>query len=79
MGVLGALGEVHVSLEDNQLAPIAVTGATHTDGTTAELRCLSTEGGKFADVTMARLITTRVGSVDETDSWAGRRWTPGPR
>ena len=64
MGVLGALGEVHVSLEDHQLAPIAVTGATHTDGTTVELNCDSTAGGQFATVSEARLVSTRVGAVD---------------
>jgi hypothetical protein len=58
------LGEVSVSLANEQHSPIAITGATHTDGTTAELRCLSTEGADFADVTIARLISTRVGSLN---------------
>jgi hypothetical protein len=58
------LGAVHVSLGASELAPIAVTGATHTDGTTAELRCLSTDGGDFGLVTVARLISTRVGAVN---------------
>jgi hypothetical protein len=58
------LGEVHVSLADGEMAPIAITGATHTDGTTAELRCLSTDGGSFADVTVARMVSTRVGAVE---------------
>jgi hypothetical protein len=57
------LGEVVVSLEDNQKAGISVVGATHTDGATIELNCDSTSGGQFAVVTEARLISTRVGSV----------------
>ena len=58
------LGEVVVSLEDNQKAGIAIAGATHTDGTTVELNCDSTAGGQFATVTEPRLISTRVGKVD---------------
>ncbi|RKQ91897.1 hypothetical protein C8N24_1731 [Solirubrobacter pauli] len=58
------LGEVVVSLADNQKAAISVVGATHTDGTTVELNCDSTAGGQFATVTEPRLITTQVGKVD---------------
>ncbi|MBE2318619.1 collagen-like protein [Solirubrobacter sp. CPCC 204708] len=58
------LGEVVVSLADNQKAAISVVGATHTDGATIELNCDSTDGGQFATVTEPRLITTRVGKVD---------------
>lgn len=58
------LGEVVVSLADNQKATISVVGATHTDGTTVELNCDSTAGGQFATVTEPRLITTQVGKVD---------------
>ena len=45
------LGEVTVSLEDDEQAAVAIVGATHTDGTTVELNCDSTAGGQFATVT----------------------------
>jgi hypothetical protein len=57
------LGEVVVSLEDNQKAGVSIVGAAHTDGTTVELNCDSTSGGQFATLTEPRLISTRVGSV----------------
>ena len=58
------LGEVVVTLADNEKAAISVVGATHTDGTTVELNCDSTDGGQFATVTEPRLISTLVGKVD---------------
>jgi len=58
------LGEVVVTLADNEKAAISVVGATHTDGTTVELNCDSTAGGQFATVTEPRLISTLVGKVD---------------
>ncbi|MDA0178838.1 hypothetical protein OJ997_00905 [Solirubrobacter phytolaccae] len=57
------LGEVVVTLEDNEKAGVSIVGATHTDGATVELNCDSTGGGQFATVTEPRLISTRVGSV----------------
>ena len=57
------LGEVTISLEDNEKAGVSLVGAMHTDGTTLELNCDSTAGGQFAKVTEARLVSTLVGKV----------------
>ena len=58
------LGTVKVSLADDEWSPIAITGATYTDGTTTELRCESIAGGDFADVEMARMVAVKVGALN---------------
>ena len=66
--LVDTLGAVTVSLENDEHAAVSIVGATHTDGTTVELNCDSTDGGQFATVSDARLVSTLVGAVD---------WSPG--
>jgi hypothetical protein len=62
--LVDTLGAVTVSLENDEHAAVSIVGATHTDGTTVELNCDSTDGGQFATVSDARLVSTLVGAVE---------------